>query len=130
MLSFFWLKKCLTNTWSEKAIKDTVHGEIGHDILSLEGYLIIRYQWSFKDIHVSENLIKYLFKLVGKGMQHLLMFHFHAPWPSSKSRVNLKSNRVNLVAPNIPIECQLYLPNVRAIQYKLGLEKLTRLPVF
>jgi len=31
------------------------------------------------------------------------------------------------VAPASPIECLLYLPNVRAIQYKLGPERLTRL---
>ena len=44
------------------------------------------------------------------------------------SRISdLKSDRVNLVEPASPIECQLYLPNVRAIQYKLGPERLTRL---
>ena len=48
-------------------------------------------------------------------------------WPFSKSKFKLKSNRVNLVAPASPIECLLYLPNVRSIQYKLGLERLTRL---
>ena len=36
------------------------------------------------------------------------------------------SDRVNLVAPTSPIECLLYLPNVRAIQYKLGPKRLTR----
>ena len=40
---------------------------------------------------------------------------------------DLKSDRVHLVEPDSPIECQLYLPNVRAIQYKLGPERLTRL---
>ena len=49
------------------------------------------------------------------------------PWPSSKSKFNLKSDRVNLVSPAGPIECLLYLPNVRAMQYKLGPERLTRL---
>ena len=39
-------------------------------------------------------------------------------WPFSKSKFNLNSDRVNLVAPASPIECLLYLPNVRAIQYK------------
>ena len=39
----------------------------------------------------------------------------------------IKSDRVNLVAPASPFECILYLPNVRAIQYKLGPERLTRL---
>ena len=48
-------------------------------------------------------------------------------WPFSKSKFNLKSDRVNLVAPASPIKCLLHLPNVRAIQYKLGPEKLTQL---
>ena len=47
------------------------------------------------------------------------------PRSFSKSKFNLKSDRVNLVAPASPIE--LYLPNVRAIQYKLGPKRLTRL---
>ena len=45
----------------------------------------------------------------------------HAPLPFSKSKFNLKSDRVNLVAN--PIECLLYLTNVHAIQYKLGPER-------
>ena len=45
----------------------------------------------------------------------------------SKSKLNLKSDRVIVVAPTIPIKCLLYLPNVRGIQYKLGPERLTRL---
>ena len=46
---------------------------------------------------------------------------FHAPLSGPLVKVNstLKSDRVNLVAPVSPIECLLYLPNVRAIQYKL-----------
>ena len=48
-------------------------------------------------------------------------------WPFSKSKFNLKSDRVILVAPASPIECLPYLPNVRAIQYKLRPERLTRL---
>jgi len=48
-------------------------------------------------------------------------------WPFSKSNLILKSERVNLVAPACPIERLLYLPNVRAIQYKLGPEGLTQL---
>ena len=48
-------------------------------------------------------------------------------WPFSKSKFNLKSDSVNLVAPASPIKCLLHLPNVRAIQYKLGPEKLTQL---
>ena len=47
--------------------------------------------------------------------------------PCSKGKFNLKSACVNLVAQASPIECLLYLPNVRAIQYKLGPERLTRL---
>ena len=43
----------------------------------------------------------------------------------SKSKFNLKSDRVNLVATASPIECLLYLPNVRAIPYKLGPESTT-----
>jgi len=34
------------------------------------------------------------------------------------------SDRVNLVAPASPIECLLYLPNVREIQYKTGTGKV------
>ena len=68
-------------------------------------------------------------------MKYKLLTHL---WPFSKSKFNLKSDRVNLVAPASPIECLLYLPNVRAIQYKLGPERFTRhgnsnvqqLPVF
>ena len=48
-------------------------------------------------------------------------------WPFSKSKFNLKSDLVNLVASASPIECLLYLLNVRAIQYKLGPKRLTRL---
>ena len=48
-------------------------------------------------------------------------------WPFSKSKFNLKSERVNLLALVSPIECLLYLPNVRVIQYKLGPERLTQL---
>ena len=48
-------------------------------------------------------------------------------WPFSKSKFNLKSDCVNLVTPASPIECLLYLTYVRAIQYKLGPERLTRL---
>ena len=48
-------------------------------------------------------------------------------WPLRKSKFNLMSERVNPAAPASPIECLLYLPNVRAIQYKIGPERLTRL---
>ena len=47
--------------------------------------------------------------------------------PCSKCKFNLKSDRVNLAAPFSPIECPLSLPNVRAIQYKLGPERQTLL---
>ena len=47
-------------------------------------------------------------------------------WPFNKSKFNLKSDRFNLPAPVSPITCQAYLTNVRAIQYKLGPERLTR----
>ena len=49
------------------------------------------------------------------------------PLVKVNSTVNLKSNRVNLIAQASPIEYLLYLPNVWAIQYKLGPERLTRL---
>ena len=42
-------------------------------------------------------------------------------------KVNSTYDRVNLVAPASPIKCLPYLPNVWAIQYKLGPERLTRL---
>ena len=48
-------------------------------------------------------------------------------WSFSKSKFNLKSDRVNLVAPASSIECLIYLPYIRAVQYKLGPERLTRL---
>ena len=49
-------------------------------------------------------------------------FRFTHPWPFSKSKFNLKSDCVNLVAPASSIECLRYLPNVRSILYKLGPE--------
>ena len=49
------------------------------------------------------------------------------PWPSSKRKFHIKSDRVSPVAPASPIECLLYLPNIRAIQYKLGPKRLTRI---
>ena len=51
---------------------------------------------------------------------HLKLFLHKHLCPFSKSKFNLKSDRVNLVAPASPIECLLYIPNVWAIQYKLG----------
>ena len=49
----------------------------------------------------------------------------HEPDPTVKSKFYLKSDSVNHVAPASPIECLVYLPNVRAIHYKLGPEMLT-----
>ena len=46
-------------------------------------------------------------------------------WPFSKSKLNLKSDHVNLASP--ASECLLYWPNLRVIQCKLRLERLTRL---
>ena len=46
---------------------------------------------------------------------------------TSAPLVKVKSNRGNLVAPASPIKYLLYQPNVRAVQYKLGPERLTRL---
>ena len=45
---------------------------------------------------------------------------------SSKNKFNLKSDRVNHVAPASHIECLFYSHNVRAMQHKLGPERLTR----
>ena len=67
----------------------------------------------------TDNRVTFVYQFVLAGT-HL--------WPFSKSKLNLKSDRVNLVAPAAsPIWCLLYLPYVQAIQYKLGPEKLTRL---
>ena len=60
-----------------------------------------------------------------KRWYELLYKHLMHLWLFSKSKFNLKSDRVNLVAPASPIECLLYLPNVQAIQYKLGPKRLT-----
>ena len=79
---------------------------------------------SFKSITQINPFIIHLYSFV--SILTLSSINTH-PWPFSKSKFNLKSDRVNLVAPASPIECLLYLPNVRAIQYKLGLERLTRL---
>ena len=37
------------------------------------------------------------------------------------------SDRANLFAPAIPVDCLFFQPNVRAVQYKLGPERLTRI---
>ena len=57
---------------------------------------------------------------------HIPWLHFTHLWPFTKRKFNLKSDRVNLVAQASPIECLLHIPNVRAIQYKLGPERLTQ----
>ena len=49
----------------------------------------------------------------------LLVWVTH-PWPFSKSKFNLKFDRVNLVAPASSFQCLLYLPDVRAIPYRRG----------
>ena len=100
--------------------------------------LTIMFYCSPKHLEIKTFLIKiqraYYFKLKFKrrNSQKTTSFlheslHIKHLWPFSKSKFNLKSDRVNLVAPAIPIECLLYLPNVRAIQYKLGPEMLTQL---
>ena len=75
--------------------------------------------------------LKYFFPLFSGFYASFIRPYIHIsithPCQFSKSRFNLKSDHVNLVAPASPIECLLYLPNVRAMQYKLGPERLTRL---
>ena len=68
----------------------------------------------------------YIFTQKIHGLKSLSLWQRlnHAPLTR---KFNLKSDRVKLVAPVSPIECLLYLPNVRAIQYILGPERLTRL---
>ena len=77
-------------------------------------------QWKYQILIISSS---FFFVDIYKPLFSLLT-HL---WPFSKSKFNLKYDRVNLVAPASPIECVLYLPNVPAIQYKLGPERLTRL---
>ena len=72
--------------------------------------------------HISEKKLLWHY-IVSSKKNSILFTH---PWPFSKSKFNLKSDSINLVAPASPIECLLYLPNVRAIQYKLGPGRLTR----
>ena len=57
---------------------------------------------------IVENLLRLLSAAAAVNSTHLK--------PFSKSKFHLKSDRVNLVAPASPIECLLYLTNVRAIQ--------------
>ena len=59
-----------------------------------------------------------LFTLEVRRLHELMLRQVH--WSFGKSKFNL-------VAPASPIECLLYKPKVRAIQYKLGPERLTRL---
>ena len=47
--------------------------------------------------------------------------------PLVKVNSSIKSDCVNLVAPASPVDCLLYLPDVCAVQYKRGPERLTRL---
>ena len=104
----------ILNTWSRYAIWTFLR----INACSLNYSNICR-GWSQKDTDQ-------LFRRTGLESDQCLILSTH-PWPFSKSKFNLKSDRVNLVAPASPIECLLHLPNVRAIQYKLGPEKLTRL---
>ena len=55
--------------------------------------------------------------------------HKHCPhlWPLSKSKFNLSLTASTLLHRLVLFYCLLYLPNVPAIQYKLGPERLTRL---
>ena len=92
---------------------------------------------SDKPVHVVNNVLNagtFLYR-IHSGLSQSFFTHL---WPFNKSKFNLMSGRVNLVALASPIECMPYLPNVRAIQFKLGPERLTqlgnsnvlRLPVF
>ena len=80
-------------------------------------YSDIRFKW--KTIEDTTSTVLWLLNYKPKH-------HATHPWPCSKSKFNLKSNHVNLVAPASPIECLFYLPNVWATPYKLGPERLTR----
>ena len=48
----------------------------------------------------------------------IIFLKTHLTLLSPFSKFNLKFDRVNIVAPASPIECLLYLPNVRAIKYR------------
>ena len=62
-----------------------------------------------------------------KVIFYLYIFYTYL-WPFSKSKLNLKSDRVNLVAPALVLLSVCFTQcNARAIQYKLGPERLTRL---
>jgi len=70
----------------------------------------------------------YVFKGgIRENRYSVLWLQYTLPWPSSKSKFKLKSDRVNLVAQASSIECLLNLTNVWAIQYKFRPETLTRL---
>ena len=60
------------------------------------------------------NIFKHVIKHHLKTFTFCFLSRAHL-WSFSKSKFNLKSDRVNLVAPASPIDCLLYLPNVRAI---------------
>ena len=78
-----------------------------------------------KSLQIKESLICLITERTVHCLEHWADITHH--WPFSKSKFKLKSDRVNLVAPASPIECLLYLANVRVIQYKLGLERLAQL---
>ena len=79
--------------------------------------------WHYFNLHVLKGIVG-LFQMAFHLCGGTYITH---PSPFSESKFNLKSDRVNFVAPASPIECLRYLPNLRAIQYKLGPDRLTRL---
>ena len=91
----------------------------------------------YKNIRIQANtMIRGYKKTIIRGYKNITIWGYKNtmlrgynthPWPFSKSKFNIKFDRLNLVAPASPIECLRYLPNVRAIQYKLGPVRLTRL---
>ena len=73
-----------------------------------------------------------------KVIFYLYIFYTYL-WPFSKSKINLKSDRINLVAPACPIECLLYPMQCQSdtVQLlrserltRLGNSNVLRLPVF
>ncbi len=71
---------------------------------------------------LKKHLIFYFLLYLKKKFTYLLTSLSQVKRSTSESKLNLKSDRVNFVAPASPIECMLYLPNVQAIQYKLETE--------
>ena len=99
---------------------------LAHSLLCLL-YLCILY---YKNITIAiSSFVTILLNIKGiSGFFNIFIIYLsRTPWPFSKSKFNLKSDCVNLLAPASSIECLLHLPNVWAIQYHLGPERLTRL---